>query len=108
MADPTSLVSQMPTTAQVSETLQAVAWLAPAAQIAALASLGVVAALFVWTRRPQQAPGGETVRLVIAALTEQAEATNALAKQVEKIVEQNAVIIARLPAGRTARPRKAA
>lgn len=81
----------------VGDTLHNIAGLSPAAQFTALLMIGVVAGLWVWSRRPQPGPGNETFQLVIAAMTEQAKATNALAEQVERIVEQNALIIARLP-----------
>jgi len=83
----------------VGETLTRISILSPAAQVAAVIALGCVAVAWIWTRRPQPGPGNETFQLVITSMTEQAKATNALAEQVERIVEQNAVIIARLPAG---------
>jgi len=78
-------------------TLMQIAGLSPAAQVAAVIMIGLVGLAWVITRRPQPGPGNETFNLVIAALTEQAKATSTLAEQVEKVVEQNAVIIARLP-----------
>lgn len=77
-------------------TLHAVAGLAPVAQVAAVLVIGAVLGLLVWTRRPPSGPGRETFDLVIASMTEQAKATNALAEQVERIVEQNSAIIGRL------------
>ncbi|SMH29558.1 hypothetical protein [Azospirillum agricola] len=81
----------------VGDTIVRLAGLSPAAQVAAVIMLGLIGLAWVITRRPQPGPSNETFQLVIAALTEQAKATNALAEQVERIVEQNADIIARLP-----------
>ncbi|WP_376957704.1 hypothetical protein ABNQ39_11285 [Azospirillum sp. A26] len=83
----------------VGETLTRISVLSPAAQVAAVVGIACIAIAWIWTRRPAQGPGMETFQLVIASLTEQAKATNALAEQVERIVEQNSVIIARLPVG---------
>lgn len=83
----------------VGEALTRISILSPAAQVAAVIALGCVAVVWIWTRRPAQGPGMETFQLVIGAMNEQAKATNALAEQVEKVVEQNAVILARLPVG---------
>jgi hypothetical protein len=83
----------------VGETLTRISILSPAAQVAAVIGIACIAVAWIWTRRPQPGPGNETFQLVITSMTEQAKATNALAEQVERIVEQNAVIIARLPAG---------
>lgn len=83
----------------VGETLTRISILSPAAQVAAVITLGCVVIAWIWTRRPSQGPGMETFQLVIGAMNEQAKATNALAEQVEKVVEQNAVILARLPVG---------
>jgi len=88
----------------MGETIRTIAGLSPAAQVAAVIMIGLIGLAWVWTRRPQPGPGNETFNLVIASMTEQAKATNALAEQVEKIVEQNAVIIARLPAVKTMEP----
>ncbi|MBY6263934.1 hypothetical protein EI613_18710 [Azospirillum sp. 412522] len=81
----------------VGETLTRISILSPAAQVAAVVTLGCIAVVWIWTRRPQPGPGNETFQLIITSMTEQAKATNALAEQVEKVVEQNATIIARLP-----------
>lgn len=81
----------------VGETLTRISGLSPAAQITALLVIGGVMGLWIWSRRPQPGPGNETFQLVITSMTEQAKATNALAEQVERVVEQNSVIIARLP-----------
>lgn len=81
----------------VGETLTRISILSPAAQVAAVITLGCVVIAWIWTRRPAQGPNMETFQLVIGAMNEQAKATNALAEQVEKVVEQNATIIARLP-----------
>lgn len=83
----------------VGETIVRLAGLSPAAQVAAVIALGCVAVAWIWTRRPLPGPGNETFQLVITSMTEQAKATNALAEQVERVVEQNSVIIARLPVG---------
>ncbi|WP_434619241.1 hypothetical protein [Azospirillum sp. B2RO_4] len=83
----------------VGETLTRISILSPAAQVAAVIGIACIAVAWIWTRRPQPGPGNETFQLVIASMTEQAKATNALAEQVERLVEQNAVIIARPPAG---------
>lgn len=82
-----------PSMADVGDALHAVAGMAPAAQIIALLMIGGVLALWIWSRRPQP-PGAETFGLVVASMTEQARATSALAEQVERVVEQNAKIIA--------------
>ncbi|CAO3440170.1 hypothetical protein [Azospirillum endophyticum] len=81
----------------VGETLTRISILSPAAQVAAVMTLGCIAVVWIWTRRPQPGPGSETFQLIITSMTEQAKATNALAEQVERVVEQNATIIARLP-----------
>ncbi|KAA0593022.1 hypothetical protein J2848_005616 [Azospirillum lipoferum] len=81
----------------VGETLTRISILSPVAQVAAVITLGCIAVVWIWTRRPQPGPGNETFQLIITSMTEQAKATNALAEQVEKVVEQNATIIARLP-----------
>lgn len=83
----------------VGETLMRISILSPAAQVAAVITLGCVVIAWIWTRRPAQGPGMETFQLVIGAMNEQAKATNALAEQVERVVEQNAAILARLPVG---------
>nr|WP_295828280.1 hypothetical protein [uncultured Azospirillum sp.] len=83
----------------VGETLTRISILSPAAQVAAVIGIACIAVAWIWTRRPQPGPGNETFQLVIASMTEQAKATNALAEQVERLVEQNAVIIARPPVG---------
>ncbi len=83
----------------VGDTIARIAGLSPAAQVTALIVLGCIAVAWIWTRRPLPGPGTETFQLVIASMTEQAKATSTLAEQVEKVVEQNAVIIARLPVG---------
>ncbi|MGF7178377.1 hypothetical protein [Azospirillum doebereinerae] len=81
----------------MGNTLMQIAGLSPNAQVAAVIMIGLIGLAWVWTRRPLPGPGNETFNLVIAALTEQAKATSTLAEQVERVVEQNAVIIARLP-----------
>ncbi len=85
--------------AAAEHTIRAAAGLDPLAQVTLVA--GLAAAIIAWivTRRPQQAaaPGAETLTIVVKAMEEQARATAALAEQVERVVEQNAVIIARLP-----------
>lgn len=83
----------------VGDTLTRISILSPAAQVAAVIVLGCIAVAWIWTRRPQPGPGNETFQLVITSMTEQAKATNALAEQVERVVEQNAAILARLPVG---------
>ncbi|WP_376959671.1 hypothetical protein ABNQ39_07110 [Azospirillum sp. A26] len=83
----------------VGETLTRISVLSPAAQVAAVVGIACIAIAWIWTRRPAQGPGMETFQLVIGAMNEQAKATNALAEQVERVVEQNSVIIARLPVG---------
>jgi len=80
----------------VGETIVRLAGLSPAAQVAAVIMIGLIGLAWIITRRPQPGPGNETFQLVINAMNEQAKATNALAEQVERIVEQNADIIARL------------
>lgn len=80
----------------VGETLTRISILSPAAQVVAVIVIGCVAVAWIWTRRPQPGPGNETFQLVITSMTEQAKATNALAEQVERVVEQNAAILARL------------
>lgn len=81
----------------VGEALTRISVLSPAAQVSAVIMIGLIGLAWIITRRPQPGPGNETFQLVIAALTEQAKATNALAEQVERVVEQNATIIGRLP-----------
>lgn len=87
----------------VGDTIVRLAGLSPAAQVAAVIMVGLIGLAWVITRRPQPGPGMETFNLVIGAMNEQAKATSSLAEQVERIVEQNAVIIARLPGNVTAR-----
>ncbi|WP_372397088.1 hypothetical protein ABMY26_23755 [Azospirillum sp. HJ39] len=83
----------------VPATLNSIGGLHPYAQVAAVLALGAVLAILIWSRRPMPGPGNETFQLVITSMTEQAKATNALAEQVERIVEQNAAILERLPGG---------
>lgn len=83
----------------VGDTLTRISILSPGAQVAAVIAIGCVAVAWIWTRRPQPGPGNETFQLVITSMTEQAKATNALAEQVERVVEQNAAILARLQVG---------
>lgn len=83
----------------VGDTLARIAILSPTAQIVALLVLGGVLGLLVWSRRPQPGPGMETFNLVIASMNEQTRATIQLSENVERVIEQNAVIIARLPVG---------
>ncbi|MGF7174645.1 hypothetical protein [Azospirillum doebereinerae] len=81
----------------VGDTIVRLAGLSPNAQVAAVIMIGLIGLAWVWTRRPPSGPGMETFQLVINSLNEQSKATNALAEQVERIVEQNAALIARLP-----------
>lgn len=84
---------------EVGDTLARIAILSPTAQVAAVIGIACIAVAWIWTRRPQPGPGNETFQLVITSMTEQAKATNALAEQVERVVEQNAAILARLQVG---------
>ncbi|TWA71898.1 hypothetical protein FBZ84_101164 [Azospirillum baldaniorum] len=96
--DPTPDAGQI--AAVAGETITRVAGLSPAAQVVISAGLCIVAALWIWTRRPQPSGlGDETIKAVIVSLTEQAAATNRVAERVEQVLEQNATIIARLPRG---------
>jgi hypothetical protein len=71
--------------------------LSPAAQVAAVVVVGLLGLAWVWTRRPQSGPGIEPFNLGIASMNEQTKVTAHLAENVERIIEQNAVIIPRLP-----------
>ncbi|MFP5515455.1 MAG: hypothetical protein ACLGJC_20515 [Alphaproteobacteria bacterium] len=83
----------------VPATLNSIGGLHPYAQVAAVLALGGVLAILIWSRRPMPGPGNETFQLVIASMNEQAKATNAVAEQVERVVEQNAAILERLQVG---------
>lgn len=78
-------------------TLNSIAGLSPVAQVTALLVLGCVACAWIWTRRPQPGPGMEAFNLMIGAMNEQTRATIHLGESVERVIEQNATIIARLP-----------
>ena len=83
-------------------TLHHVAGLSPSAQVAAVIMLGLVLLAlvgkpYVSLLKAGGGDAGEVLNLAVAAMNEQARATAALAEQVERVVEQNATIIARLP-----------
>lgn len=88
----------------VGDTIVRIAGLSPAAQVAAVVVLGCCVCMLIWTRRPPQPPGMETLQLVINAMNEQTQATNAMSDRMERVIEgmervieQNAIIIARMP-----------
>lgn len=74
----------------VHEGAKAVSILSPAAQVTALVVVGALLGLLIWTRRPARSagPGEETTKLVIAAMSEQAQAVGQLATQVHHVVER--------------------
>ncbi|HYH39899.1 MAG TPA: hypothetical protein VD860_16885 [Azospirillum sp.] len=87
--------------AAAEHTIRAASALDPWAQ--AILAAGFCASVLAWivTRRPPAAvaPGAETLTIVVKAMEEQARATADLAGQVERLVEQNAVIVSELRGG---------
>lgn len=67
-------------------------------QVAVAIGVTVIVGLLIWTRRPQRSaePGAETTRLVVGAMSEQAQAVGALAAQVGQVVEQNQHVVQRV------------
>ncbi|KAA0576691.1 hypothetical protein [Azospirillum sp. Sh1] len=81
----------------VPATLNSIGGLHPYAQVAAVLALGAVLAIWIWSRRPLPGPSMETFKLVIAGMHEQTRATIQLSENVERVIEQNAEILKRLP-----------